>query len=165
MMEKIKEEEWSAEFLHTTRQDDVLNIPDSGRTEAPVGEVTAGIDETAGEEGNFFISQKRSKQDFVLVRELSSCTYSIIHYVEVGGKVLQMEIRFIPNTYESAIIRRRRKLCSEGLHVDLEPVSPEEYRRFERVVRQHLHSRVISGKISEKPSPQKKWSWLLHNPI
>ena len=86
-----------------------------------------------------FISRKRSKDDFVLVRILSSISYSIIHYVAIEGRVRQMELRYIDNAYDVALLKRSRKLCSEGLFVDIETVSGQEYRQFERVAMRHLH--------------------------
>ena len=85
-----------------------------------------------------FISRKKSKDDFVLVRMLSSSSYSILHYVAIEGRVMQMELRYIYNAYEATLLKRTRKLCSEGLFVELEAVSEKEYRQFERVAMRHL---------------------------
>ena len=99
---------------------------------------------TSKAEGSFFISRKRSKEDFVLMRVLDLSSYSILHYVEIEGKVQQIEFRFIRNAYELELMKRTRKLCSEGLYVELEPVSLEEYRRFERVGRRGLREVWVS---------------------
>ena len=96
-----------------------------------------------------FISRKRSKGAFVLVWVLNSFSFSIIHYVEIEGQVQQMEVRYIRNAYELELLRRTRKLCSEGLYVDLEAVSLEEYRRFERIVKRHLKDVFFKRKNKE----------------
>ena len=101
---------------------------------------------TAKADRSLFISRKRSKGDFVLVRVLDQFSYSIFHYVEIEGKVQQMEVRYIRNAYELELIKRTRKLCSEGWYVDLEPVLLEEYRRFERIVKRHLQEVFLKRK-------------------
>ena len=94
-----------------------------------------------------FISKKKCKSDFVLVRELSSSCFSVIHLVEIEGKVQQMELRYINNAYELELLKRTRKLCTEGLYVELEAITGEDYKKYERVARVHLKSIIKVRRI------------------
>ena len=98
--------------------------------------------QTTGE--GLFASRKRSKQGFTLVRVLSAGAYSILHYVAIEGKVQQLEVRYVCNACEGALLVGSKKLSSGGLFVELEPISEEEYWRLERVVRRQLVSIVGS---------------------
>lgn len=100
----------------------------------------------AGFQEGLYISQKRSKGNFVLVRGLDSCFYSVIHFVAIEGQVQQMEVRYINNPYEVEQIKRTKKLCSEGLYVDLQAVSVEEYERFVRIAKRYLKEVLRSGR-------------------
>lgn len=86
----------------------------------------------------FFISRKKSKNDFVLVRVLDASCYSIIHYVSIEGKVQEMEIRFIRNRFEIEIMKRERKLSSGSLIVALEAIGYSAYRMYEKIAKRHL---------------------------
>jgi hypothetical protein len=54
-----------------------------------------------------------------------------MHYVAIEGKVLQMELRYIHNFCEVELLKQSKKLCSEGLFVELEFVSDHEFRHYE----------------------------------
>lgn len=108
----------------------ILSRPADGSLPAPP-EKGIGVD-------GLFISRKRSKNDFVLVRLLDAASYSVIHYVAIEGQVLQVEVLYIRNAYEREQLQKRRKLCAGGLFSELEPVSAREYRRYERIARRHL---------------------------
>lgn len=116
---------------------DILSRPADSRLPAPPGK---GI-----EIDGLFISRKRNRHDFVLVRLLDAAAYSVIHYIAVEGQVLQMEVLYLHNAYEREQLQKRRKLCAAGLFVDLEPVSAREYRRYERVARRYLAT-VLTAK-------------------
>lgn len=99
--------------------------------------------------GCFYVSEKSSVRDFVLVRVLSTSSYSVIHYVSIEGQVQQMEVRYFRNAYELELLRRTLKLCSEGLYFKLKVVPLEEYKRFERIASRHLA--VIMNKREKSP--------------
>lgn len=111
----------SAELLSQPAEGNLLAPPEQG----------IGMD-------GLFISRKRSRHDFVLVRLLDVASFSVIHYIAVEGQVLQMEVLYLHNAYEREQLQKRRKLCAAGLFVDLEPVSAREYRRYERIASRHL---------------------------
>ncbi len=117
----------SGEIIHL--QPFSENPDQSGsETSGPVKPVEEGL----------FISRKRSKGDFVLVRVLNSTCFSVIHFVAIEGQVQQMEVRYINNAYELELIQRTKKLCSDGLYVELEPVAVEEFGMFVGIVRRSL---------------------------
>lgn len=97
------------------------------------------------EKGCNFISRKNSKDDFVLVRILGCSTYSIIHYVAIEEMLMQMELRYVRNAYEVELLKSTHKLSSEGLFVDLEAISDEEFQQFERIALRH-----VQGMLNEK---------------
>ena len=102
-----------------------------------------------------FASRKRSKRDFVLVMVLGPCSYSIIHYVAIEGSVQQLEVRYISNACEAALLLRSKKLSSGSLFVELESISEEEYRRLERIARRQLQ--VIMGSRRRKGCLENPW--------
>lgn len=85
-----------------------------------------------------FMSIKRNKKDFVLVRILDTSCFSIIRCLSIEDQLCQLEVRFMQNRYELEELRRKRKLRSEGLYAELEAVSSSEYVRYERLARRHL---------------------------
>lgn len=66
-----------------------------------------------------YISMRHSLGDFMLVRLLNTCSYNIIHYVAIEGKVLQMELRYIHNVCEITQLQKSKsyaqKACSWSL--------------------------------------------------
>lgn len=92
----------------------------------------------------FYISRKRSKEDFVLVRLLGTAHFSIIRLLVIEGQILQLELRILQNKWEFEILKKECKLRWEGFFVELEAVSFQEYIFFERIALRQLHKKLTS---------------------
>lgn len=91
-----------------------------------------------------FISRKRSKNDFVLVRVSDSSGFWLLRYLSIEGQLSECPIRYVHNSYELQMMKRERKLRSEGLYVELEAASISEYNRLERMVRRQVRKVFLS---------------------
>lgn len=92
----------------------------------------------------FYISRKRSEGDFVLVRILGSVHFCIIRLLAIEGQILELELRVLQNKWELEILERDCKLRLEGLFVELEAVSFQEYISFERIALRRLFKKLTS---------------------
>lgn len=79
------------------------------------------------------------------MRVLKADAYSILHYIAIEGRVQQLEVRYVCNACEGALLLRSKKLSSGGLFVELEPVSEVEYQGLERIALRELQSILING--------------------
>lgn len=90
----------------------------------------------------FYISRKRSEGDFVLVRILGAAHLGVIRFLAIEGQILQLELRVLKNKWELEILQRDCKLRWEGLFVELEAVSYQEYISFERIALRQLFNKL-----------------------
>lgn len=96
-----------------------------------------------------FISSKRTKESFVLVRTLGPACFTVIRFLAIEGQLLQLSLRYFYNKWERNSIQRERKLRLEGLFVELEPVSFSIFRPYEQLALQYLFLKVVqeAGKL------------------
>ncbi|WP_017729722.1 hypothetical protein [Nafulsella turpanensis] len=99
----------------------------------------APTDAPGGRE-EYFLSKKRSRTAFVLVRISSSSNILFTRLLSIEGCLLQLEYAYSSNRYEAAQIRQEKRISRDSLFAALEPVTYQRFQPYERLARRYFRT-------------------------
>lgn len=88
----------------------------------------------------FFLSKKRSRTDFILVKITGATSVCLTRLLSIEGQLLQLEYKYTRNRFEAEQIRREKQLRRDSLFTALEPVSYLRYQPYEKLARRYFRS-------------------------